>query len=97
MPESKSGALPLGYAPTRLNAPRIAAGHGKFNETMIPEGRGLHLAVATKLPPPALILQLSEIWTFESSALSYVGLGQSLSIIVDKPMRPIEPGRDDDA
>jgi hypothetical protein len=55
---------------------------------MIPEGRGLHLAVATKLPPPALILQLSEIWTFESSALSYVGLGQSLSIIVDKPCVP---------
>src|SRR3954453_20485756 len=34
MAESKSAALPLGYAPTRWLAPRIAAGSAEFNETL---------------------------------------------------------------
>ena len=34
MPESKSGALPLGYAPTRPGALRIAVATAQFNETL---------------------------------------------------------------
>ena len=36
MAESKSAALPLGYAPTRWLAPRIAAVSAEFNETLRP-------------------------------------------------------------
>src|SRR5882757_2539835 len=38
MAESKSAALPLGYAPTRWLAPRIAAVSAEFNETVRPAG-----------------------------------------------------------
>src|SRR5438067_8932649 len=38
MAESKSAALPLGYAPTRWLAPRIAAVSAEFNEPLRPGG-----------------------------------------------------------
>ena len=58
MAESKSAALPLGYAPTRPGAPRIAVAAGQFNETLhraatVPR---LHLAVAAAEMAPGGVL-----------------------------------------
>jgi hypothetical protein len=72
MPESKSGALPLGYAPTRPGAPRIAAASAEFNETLRerPTVPALHLALAaTDWRRMLGFITLSEMWMFQTSGV----------------------------